>query len=424
MDYNEDDIIKKVKEWQPDVDTQQLWNSVRHEAPIGKKRRRYFILPLFLGLILGGMMMHLYKENYLKLVICDDSVLVDSLRNELTLANEKISKLNRVAQGYFVGDTKPTFGKYLYKSTGNQRKKVRDNVVNQEPESAYLFANTAQPLQPDSEPQQSQLFFQPINSLHILPNTKQDRVEMPILQRKASYFQNPDNKYAKSMEAGLGWAFVMGDNKIVPSSDFDGHRLRSNVQYLSWQVSKNLNNYWSTGLSFQLWRAQTAFGYNFSRQEEYEVIDTTQLIIDPAGNITPVLGNTTAIKLTETQGTFYLSDYRIGIMPSMALKWPLLGKWNLTHTLGIGTDILQINEQTPSFLANAGLWATRKSGLVLNPYITLSHKASYRLPNSDKAYIVFSLLYRKEKLPTQKSTNVHNLLIPTIGFGLSFEGRR
>ncbi|MBK8111987.1 MAG: hypothetical protein IPK46_17515 [Saprospiraceae bacterium] len=204
MDYNEDDIIKKVKEWQPDVDTQQLWNSVRHEAPIGKKRRRYFILPLFLGLILGGMMMHLYKENYLKLVICDDSVLVDSLRNELTLANEKISKLNRVAQGYFVGDTKPTFGKYLYKSTGNQRKKVRDNVVNQEAKSAYLFANTAQPLQPDSEPQQSQLFFQPINSLHILPNTKQDRVEMPILQRKASYFQNPDNKYAKSMEAGLG----------------------------------------------------------------------------------------------------------------------------------------------------------------------------------------------------------------------------
>ncbi|MBK7695589.1 MAG: hypothetical protein IPI30_15120 [Saprospiraceae bacterium] len=125
MDYNEDDIIKKVKEWQPDVDTQQLWNSVRHEAPIGKKRRRYFILPLFLGLILGGMMMHLYKENYLKLVICDDSVLVDSLRNELTLANEKISKLNRVTQGYFVGDTKNPHLASIYINQLKSRKKSK-----------------------------------------------------------------------------------------------------------------------------------------------------------------------------------------------------------------------------------------------------------------------------------------------------------
>lgn len=226
------------------------------------------------------------------------------------------------------------------------------------------------------------------------------------------------------MEAGLGWAFVMGNNNIVPSSDFEGHRLQSNVQYLSWQVSKNINDYFSTGLSFQLWRTQTGFGYKFSQQEEYEVIDTTQLIIDPVGNITPVLENTTAIKLTETQGTFYLGDYRIGIMPSLALKWPLSGNWNLTHTLGIGTDMLQINEKTPSFLTNAGLWETRRSGIVLNPYISLCHKASYRLPNRNKAYIVFSLLYRKEKLPTQKSTNVHNLLMPTIGFGLSFDGRR
>ena len=43
MDYNKDDIIKKVKEWQPDVKSEQLGISVRHEADFRKKRRDDFI---------------------------------------------------------------------------------------------------------------------------------------------------------------------------------------------------------------------------------------------------------------------------------------------------------------------------------------------------------------------------------------------
>lgn len=195
MDYKEDDIIKKLKEWQPDVDIQQLWNLVRHEAPIGKNRRRYFILPLFLGLILGGMMMYLYNENHLKLVICDDSDLVDSLRNELTLANEKISKLNSGPQEYLGGNPKSALNKYSIKSSVNQINKVRDNFVKQRPKSTDLLAKTAQPPQPDSEPQQSWLFFHPVKSLSIFPNTNKDNVEMPNIQLVACNFKNPNNKY-------------------------------------------------------------------------------------------------------------------------------------------------------------------------------------------------------------------------------------
>ena len=69
-----------------------------------------------------------------------------------------------------------------------------------------------------------------MNGLSILPNSNMDKVEMPNIQLVACNFKNPNNKYVKSMEAGLGRALVMGNNKIVPSSDFEGHRLQSNVQ--------------------------------------------------------------------------------------------------------------------------------------------------------------------------------------------------
>ena len=92
MIYNEDDIKEKLNSQSANVDTGQLWNDLKHHAPI-KKRRKWlpFLFVFTLGGILSAAMFHFFFRTPCDPGEDNSKVVIDSLMSENKYLQEKLS---------------------------------------------------------------------------------------------------------------------------------------------------------------------------------------------------------------------------------------------------------------------------------------------------------------------------------------------
>ena len=441
MEYNEEDIINKLKDWQPKVNTEEIWNSVKNKAPIVRRKRNKFIIPFFLGLCMGVVGLYLLPMERNATLICSSSQKVNLLKKQLALAYTELNAVKIELEKNRLADIQnkkvPDFAKRYNSSeavasetstNGSIEIPEDDQVIFKtqacneqtltvEQEASNWQENTNKSLNQIDEGMDTSnaviglLVMPTVSDLHSL-----DKLVMPDINTKTKGIAMLRNVY---FDAGYGCAYNLGSNAINISGQFEGKRKLANVQYLSWTMSRKINTYFSANLSIQLLRLNKGFDYKFERKEVIEIIDTSQLVIDPSGNVIPVIGNHTAIKLTQKTGSFYLTEYKLGIVPGISVEYNLTRNWKMVHGLGFGFDILRLDEAPPAFLTDAALWQHSGSGLMMSPVFKMSHRIDHQISANRNASFVLSFMIRKEKLTTLEKERIYKFILPTIGLGLS-----
>lgn len=441
MEYNEEDLIKKLKDWQPKVNAEEIWNSVKNKAPVKRRKRNKFLIPFLLGLCTGILGMYWVSIEQNAALVCDKSAKEDLLNKQLASVQKQLyAVINELEQ---------------FRMADGQNKEAPDNelrpdssmAVASEPstkgnieiaeadkmsfEAQTIIENELKVDKEDNDWQENS--NERVNQgdggwdassamtgslvvpfkyhLHSL-----EKLTMPEMKVNANRIAKLRNEY---FEAGYGLAYNLGDPAINVANEFEGIRRTANVQYLSWSKSSAMNEHFAADLSVQVLRTNTGFDYNYRHREMIGVIDTARMLIDPTGNVIPVIGSHTAIKITEKTGVFYLTDYRLGVVPGVSLKYNLTKRLKMVHSLGLGFDFFQIKESPPQFLTAEGLWGQRKTGFMLSPILKMGHRIEHALSAHNRAYFILSLTLIREKLTLREKENKYNFILPTIGIGLT-----
>ena len=419
MSYKEEEILKKLRGWEAEVDKEEIWINVKHAIPAKKKRRP--VLFFFLGIVALGALSFsghfIFKEvlasgnsDFGKKSNFSDSNL--SQINEPSTNDKMKTKVDLSTGINYNGmniSARPEYNKH------GKNKFIESTLSNNS------TALTNENREEDLYVYNQQIEFSPSISRRIvlLESNKQKETLPEVAMTKAEISKKVVSKY-QDFESGFGYSIPLFVEVNTSEPTYVGKYLHGRVQWLRWQYIHKISNRFSYGMSLQLLKMATAVEYKIKHTEKIGIVDTTQIIIDPSGKLIPVIGNTEAIVITEKQGTNYLSDYKLTIMPTVSCSWPISKNWSLSQNLGLGTDVLQINDRLPSYLITQNESSpNRKSGIILCPQLFLSQRVSCNLNKFTEAYLQFSVLYRTENFAIPGLPGAHDVVIPAVGLGLT-----
>ncbi len=436
MMYSENDIKAQLNNQSASVDTDQLWNDIKHHAPI-KKRRNW--LPLLFMFGLGGLVSAaifsfffqspcLPNENkwqdvvdslttdnkQLKEIIHANVIEMEILKEEIRQANERLQ--NTKAQN--------NFNIYNHDLYSNAQPKLEYKVAS----NHSSITNTSHP---ENNITQSQVIAQSplhqekvelistITSAQIVTETDRKEIDQPMLSPKIIPNQSKNNwQYLVGITSGAASVTDRQLNKEGNQRNTDFTPILSFTAELG--LLKKVKGRLSLGILGNYSNTIYRLNYHSILTENISFIDTTEISISSAGSENVVIGNVGGKKITEQKGKVHGYQHRFSIIPMLQYNSLSRRKFQINHHLGLGIDILNISRNIIPTHDERSFMAQQVTGMTLKPYLRVGTNLEYFITKDLQATFIMQCTYRNESYNFSSYSGKRSAIFPSIGLGLHF----
>lgn len=436
MIYNEDDVKEKLNSQSANVDTGQLWNDLKHHAPIKKNRKWLpFLFVFTLGGILSAAMFHFFFRTPCVPGEDNSKVVIDSLMSENKYLQEKLSttllKIDDLQQE--VAQT----NKIINKKPIQHRLWAQNNIKSNASStlSADELKNTATPnvnisqtepntiRQSDNIPDASQKTAMDVvtmtNPLQV--DTVTNKKDMPVISEPTIYPKQAEDKWKYYLGFSGGVALVT-DKQF--SNDWNDHSTVFSP-FFSYSADMGLTRIIKGRFSFGAFINYNHMIYRLNYQnklvENISLVDTTEISISGSGEISVVTGNTGGIKITEQKGKIHGYQHSISIIPSIHYQSVIRGKFHLFHDIGLGVDVMHISKNIiPTYDERSFLTQNVRS-MTFKPYVRVGTRLEYIISKDLSAALLMQCTYRNENYNFSSYNGNRSSIFPSLGLGLTFK---
>jgi hypothetical protein len=436
MIYNEDDIRDQLNNQTASVDTDQLWNNIRHQAPIKKSRKWLPLLFMFgLGGVMSAAIFHFFFQKPCLLNEEDWKIVVDSLTSDNTILQEQVyanvvemqtlrEEIRKANEG--IQNAKRYKNHYVNKhNLFKNTPQTSDNIsaINQSsitnvasPENNIAQSQTVAkgPLQQVNVEQISQ-----IESAKIVTEKDKKELDQLISTPKIIPHQINNNwQYFVSFTSGAGF---VKDKQI----DKDGNHLNTDFAPLlsftaEFGMLKKVKGRFSLGVLGNYSHMTYRLNYHSRLIENINLIDTAEISISNAGSENVIIGNVGGIKITEQKGKVYGYQRRFSIIPTIQYHSLTKGKWFLNHQLGLGLDIMIFSRNIIPSHDERSYLAQQGKGMAFKPYFRVGTNLEYTISKDLSAAFIIQCTYRNENYNFSSYSGKRSAIFPSIGLGLHF----
>ncbi len=436
MIYNEDDIKEKLNSQSANVDTGQLWNDLKHHAPIKKSRKWLpFLFVFTLGGILSAAMFHFFFRTPCVSGEDNSKVVIDSLISENKYLQDKLStallKIDDLHQEVSLTN------EIINKKPIQHRLWVQNNIKSKTSStlSADVSKNTTFPIvnksqtepninrQADNIPDASQKTAMDVvamtNPLQV--DTVTNKKDMPVISAPSIYPKQAEDKWKYYLGFSAGVALVTDKQFSNDGND------RSTVfsPFFSYSADMGLTRKIKGRFSFGAFINYNHMIYRLNYQnklvENISLVDTTEISISGSGEISVVTGNTGGIKITEQKGKIHGYQHRISIIPSIHYQSVIRGKFHLFHDIGLGVDLMHISKNIiPTYDERSFLTQNIRS-MTFKPYVRVGTRLEYIISKDLSAALLMQCTYRNENYNFSSYNGNRSSIFPSMGLGLTFK---
>lgn len=436
MMYNENEIRAQLNKQSASVDTDQLWNDIKHHAPI-RKRSKW--LPLFYMFGLGGLMsaamFYFFFQSpcspndhkwqvIVDSITMDNKILQDSLHAniiEMQSLKKEISQANETKQN-------TTTHKYFNINSHDVHKNIQPKSEYISINNQYSSTNTSPPennIAPTQALAQSQ--WQQANvdqtstmtASQKLTELDQNKKEQTILPPKIiPHLSHNKWQYFVGMTAGTAWVI---DRQI----DKEGNNHNTSfAPFISYSVDfgmlKKLKGRFSFGALANYNNIVYRLNYHHTKVENISIIDTSEVSTSSTGSQNVVIGNVGGKKITEQKGKVHGYQHRFGIIPTIQYQSITRGKWLLSHQLGLGVDLMIFSRNIIPTQDERSYLSQQVKEMALKPYLRVGTNLEYTISNNLSAVFIMQCSYRNDNYNYSSYTGKRSAIFPSLGLGLHF----
>lgn len=436
MIYNENDIKAQLNNQSASVDTDQLWNDIKHHAPI-KKRRNW--LPLLFMFGLGGLVSAvMFSFLFQSPCLPNENkwqVAVDSITTENKILKEKLHaviiemetlKKEKEIANEVIQKTKAHKNINLYNH--NLSKIVQGKSVNISAINHYSTKNSS--LSENNIVQPQSLAQNPlhqvkveqistITSTQIITETNRKEIDQLMLSPKIIPNQSKKNwQYFLGITSG---AALVIDRQI----DKEGNNHKTNfAPFLSYSADfgllKRVKGRFAFGTLINYNNIVYRLNYHSKWIENINLIDTTEISISNTGTENIVIGNVGGIKITEQKGKVHGYQHRFSIIPTIQYQSIARRKWALSHQMGLGVDIMVFSKNIIPTHDERTYLPQKAKEMSFMPYLRVGTNLEYSISKNLGAAFLMQCTYRNESYNFSSYSGKRSAIFPSIGLGLHF----
>jgi hypothetical protein len=436
MIYNEDDIKEKLNSQSANVDTGQLWNDLKHHAPIKKNRKWLpFLFVFTLGGILSAAMFHFFFRTPCVQVEGNSKVVIDSLMSENKYLQEKLSTAllkiddlhQEVSQTNKIINKKPIQHRlWLQNNIESNASSTLSADVSKNTTFTNVNISQTEPniiRQADNIPDASQKTAMDVvamtNPLQV--DTVTNKKDMPEIPVPTIYPKQAEDKW-KYYLGFFGGVALVTDKQF--SNDGNDHSTVFSP-FFSYSadmgLTRKIKGRFSFGAFINYNHMIYRMNYHNKLVENISLVDTTEISISGSGEISVVTGNTGGIKITEQKGKIHGYQHSISIIPSIHYQSVVRGKFHLFHDIGLGVDLMHISKNIiPTYDERSFLTQNVRS-MTFKPYVRVGTRLEYIISKDLRAALLMQCTYRNENYNFSSYNGNRSSIFPSMGLGLTFK---
>jgi hypothetical protein len=434
--YNENDIKAQLKNQSASVDTDQLWNDLKHHAPI-KKRKNW--LPLLLMFGLGGLMSAAMFYSFFQSPCLPNEnkwqVIVDSIMTNNKILQEKLYA-NIIEIETLKGEIKQA-NEVIQESKAHKHFNINNHNISKivQPKSEYIaainhYSNTNSSLSENNIAQTQEIAQSPlqqakveqistITSAQIVAEKEQKEIDQPMLTPKIIPNQT-HNSWQYFMGITSGAALVI-DRQL----DKEGNNLTTSfAPFLSYSADfglfKKVKGRFSLGALVNYNNIVYRLNYHNTMIENISFIDTSEISISSVGSENVVIGNVGGKQITEQKGKIHGYQHRFSIIPSIQYQSITRGKWALSHQMGLGVDVFILSKNIIPTHDERSFLSQQVKGMALKPYLRVGTNLEYSISKNLGAAFIMQCTYRNENYNFSSYSGKRSAIFPSLGLGLYF----
>lgn len=437
MIYNEDDIRDRLNNQTASVDTDQLWNDIRHQAPIKKSRKWLPLLFIFgLGGAMSAAMFHfsfqkpcLVNDNKCQLVVdsitTDNTILQEQVCAhvmEIQTLREEIRKANEVLQ-----NTKHYKNQYVNKhNLFKNTPKISDNISVSNQFSITNVTSAKNNIAQSQTVAQNGLQQVNVEQITTVPSaqlvTEKDQKKLNQLTSTPKIIPHQSNNNWQYFVAFTSGAAFVKDTQI----DKDGNgRQTSFSPYLSYAAElgliKKVKGRFSFGALVNYSNMIYRLNYQNRLIENISLIDTAEISTSSDGSENVIIGNVGGTKITEQKGKIHGYQHSVSIIPTLYYQSMTKGKFHLSHHIGLGVDIMHISRNIIPTHDERSFLALQIKRMAFNPFFRVGTNMEYIISKDLSAAFIMQCTYRNENYNFSSYSGKKSAIFPSIGLGLSFK---
>ncbi|HMR89925.1 MAG TPA: hypothetical protein PKD51_17305 [Saprospiraceae bacterium] len=433
MIYNEDDIREQLSSQSANVDTNQLWNDIRHHAPIQKPSRWLLFLIFF---ALGGLISATISYFYLQTPCISDKYSWTTTKDSLTQENsrlqqklnasiEEIAKLkneikNVLQMEYYTNKLPINKSNHPIIKTSALVKNISENAINQN-HNLLLTETNSSSTSIDQQNPNPFINIKPISSTLTYPTIEQKddiKIDNPIVHviipNRVAY----PLQYYIGMTSGIAY---VTDHQV----NNEGNSIRNSfTPHISYTAEVGLIKRTEGRFSFGALVNYSNMIYRLNYQnrlvENISLIDTTEIFIANNGSQIISIGNTGGVNITEQKGKIHGYKHRISIIPTIHYQSFMSNKFILDHQIGLGLDVMNVSRDIIPSYDERSFITQQVSKMAFNPFLRIGTQLEYFISKDLSAALFLQCTYRNENYNFSLYRGTRSALFPSIGLGLLF----